>query len=95
MCGIRTKRESKLDAHFNIRPSFLCHVDVPRAFVGRKFIDLFQEFALNHGVLPIALYRQADPDGLKNEHPFVYTNPLNSLKLRLTDLVFVLTPYGS
>ena len=54
--------------------------------------ELYRELVLNHNIVPIGLYRMADEKNLGNRLPFVYTNPLQSLLLRETDLIYVLAP---
>jgi hypothetical protein len=57
---------------------------------GRPFLELFQELVMNHGIVPLGIYRAADESGLGNELPFVYTNPLASMLLKETDIICVL-----
>ncbi|KAJ3014222.1 potassium channel, sub T, member 2 [Thoreauomyces humboldtii] len=90
-CGIRLKRDIDMDNLLGIEPSFLCYVKVPEDFVGRTFLQLYGELAINHGILPIGLLRQPD-ESLGNKLPFVFTNPLPSIVLKDTDLVYALTP---
>ncbi|RUS19651.1 hypothetical protein BC937DRAFT_87152 [Endogone sp. FLAS-F59071] len=91
LCGLRHKRLTELDQHLGIDPSSLCHAEVPAEYVGRTFADLYQDFALRRGIIPIGLFRAADRQEWGNEHPFVYTNPVPAIVLKETDLVYVLT----
>ncbi|KAJ3414468.1 potassium channel, sub T, member 2 [Chytridiales sp. JEL 0842] len=90
LCGVRTAKDVKLDKQMNINPAHLCQVNVPDSLVGRPFVELFDEFSIRHGVVPIGIYRASDNDGLGNRLPFVYTNPLASLLLKENDVVYVL-----
>ncbi|KAJ3147652.1 potassium channel, sub T, member 2 [Geranomyces variabilis] len=91
MCGLRLPRDVEMDALLGVDPSFLCHVHVPADYVGRTFVQLYAEFALNQGILPLGLLRAPD-ETLGNKLAFVFTNPLPSLVLKTTDIVYVLTP---
>ncbi|KAJ3330216.1 potassium channel, sub T, member 2 [Blyttiomyces sp. JEL0837] len=85
-CGVRMKKDVELDKLLGIAPTFLSQIDVPDAYVGKPFGDLYRELTLHHGIIPVGIYRDADDQGLGNRLPFVFTNPLASVLLRSTDL---------
>ncbi|KAI9364525.1 hypothetical protein DFJ73DRAFT_956322 [Zopfochytrium polystomum] len=102
-CGVRTKKEQRYEMLMGVEPSFLCQIYVPSVLVpgstqtisllrqGQTFGELFRELTLNNGLIPLGLYRDTcTADG--NTMPFVFTNPLSSIVLRETDLVFALSP---
>ncbi|KAJ1560784.1 hypothetical protein HK405_005954, partial [Cladochytrium tenue] len=90
-CGVRTKREQGLERSLGVEPAFLCQIYVPSALVGKTFGELFKELSLNNGLVPLGIYRDAHvADG--NALPFVFTNPLASVVMRESDLVFALSP---
>ena len=68
----------------------LCYISVPSLFVGLSFGDLFNDLLMKHEILAIGIFRDDISDELENTLPFVYTNPLSSLLLKSTDLVYVL-----
>ncbi|TPX56518.1 hypothetical protein PhCBS80983_g04476 [Powellomyces hirtus] len=92
MCGVRLQRDVEMDEELGIDPSFLCYVEVPDCYVGRTYLSLYAEFALNQNIIPIGLLRDTDNVSLGNKIPFVFTNPLPSIVLRASDLVYALTP---
>lgn len=68
----------------------LTSMALPSTFAGQPFSALFETLLLDHGVLPLGLFRMPD-DALGNELPFVYTNPVPSLILKASDVVFILS----
>ncbi|KAJ3050994.1 hypothetical protein HK102_012163, partial [Quaeritorhiza haematococci] len=83
------KRDIELDMLMGVKPAHLCHINVPQEFQGKPFKDLFYEFTTNRNMIPIGLLRQNDDPALGNRLPFVYTNPLPSVVVRGSDLVYV------
>ncbi|CAO3628322.1 unnamed protein product [Cunninghamella echinulata] len=73
--------------------TYLTSIALPSAFIGQTFVRLYELFLLKHGILCIGLLRSPDLQ-LRNELPFVYTNPVPSLILKSTDFVYILTPEG-
>ncbi|KND00276.1 uncharacterized protein SPPG_09209 [Spizellomyces punctatus DAOM BR117] len=92
LCGVRYKHDVDMDKLLGVDPSYLCCVPVPSEYEHQPFSVLYREFALNQGVIPIALLRDTDDPKLGNRLPFVFTNPLPSIILKSSDLVYVLTP---
>jgi hypothetical protein len=78
-----------MDAMLNIVPASLCYIALPEAMVGKAYGDMYNYLALTSGIIPIGLLRHRDID-MQNRMPFVYTNPVSSLKLLPEDLVYVL-----
>jgi hypothetical protein len=91
ICGNRTQRHDELDKMIGIRPSFLSQIHVPEEFYGRSYGELYSYLTLGKDIVPIALYRATNTDSLGNILPFVYTNPIYSLVLLHSDIVFVLS----
>lgn len=80
-----------MDALFGLKSSYLCYVNLPQGFVGQRFESLYEQMA-SIGTIPIGLFRAPiAEDAWGNTLPFVYTNPLPSVILRESDLVYVLT----
>ncbi|KAF7729991.1 potassium channel, sub T, member 2 [Apophysomyces ossiformis] len=75
------------------RAPHLTSVRVPAKLANQSFAQLFETFLLDHGVLPLGLLRAPHQD-FGNELPFVYANPVPSLILRETDMVYLLAPPG-
>ncbi|KAJ3330214.1 hypothetical protein HDU76_006197 [Blyttiomyces sp. JEL0837] len=89
-CGVRTRKDEEYDKILGITPSTFCQIYVPRGFEHRPYGELYRELTLNHGIVPLGVYRDSEQFG--NILPFVYTNPLHSLVLLPSDLIFVLSP---
>ncbi|KAI8886667.1 voltage-gated potassium channel [Backusella circina FSU 941] len=66
-------------------------IPLPTQFIGKNYAALFKCFLIHHEVLAIGLLRAPD-NGLGNELPFVYANPVPSLMLKSTDQVYVFSP---
>ncbi|TPX37664.1 hypothetical protein SmJEL517_g00575 [Synchytrium microbalum] len=94
LCGVRYKRDIELDRELNANPSYLSYIDTPDEFAGRPFRDLYRELALKHSVIPLGILRDNYDPELGNRLPFTYTNPMASLLLKSSDLVFALMPLG-
>ncbi|CAO3633858.1 unnamed protein product [Cunninghamella blakesleeana] len=73
--------------------TYLTSIPLPSSFYGQTFIYLYDSFLLDYGVLCLGLLRASDIQ-FRNELPFVYTNPVPSLILKSTDLVYILAPDG-
>ncbi|KAL7315601.1 hypothetical protein PS15m_004798 [Mucor circinelloides] len=71
----------------------LTSIRLPIEFVGRNYSVLFKTLLIQYEVLAIGLYRAPD-DELGNELPFVYANPVPSLILKDSDMVYVFSPPG-
>ncbi|KAG1438925.1 hypothetical protein G6F56_012467 [Rhizopus delemar] len=71
----------------------LTSIPMPSEFVGKNYFELFKTLLLAHEVLAIGLFRAPD-DVLGNELPFVYANPVSSLILKESDMVYVFSPPG-
>ncbi|TPX44523.1 hypothetical protein SeMB42_g01752 [Synchytrium endobioticum] len=95
LCGVRYQRDIDLDRELRIDPAYLSYIDTPDEFSGRPFKDVYRELALNHGIVPLGLLRDCDDPELGNRLPFVYGNPISSLLLKSSDLIFVLMPLAS
>ncbi|KAJ3399356.1 hypothetical protein HDV05_001833 [Chytridiales sp. JEL 0842] len=91
LCGSRTKADEVLDRDVGVERKFLCQIDVPEGYAGRTFGELYRELTVHHGMIPLGLYREADEGNMGNRLPFVYTNPIASVLLKDTDVVFVLS----
>ncbi|TPX62023.1 hypothetical protein SpCBS45565_g07077 [Spizellomyces sp. 'palustris'] len=92
LCGVRYKHDIDMDNLLGVDPSYLCCIPVPSEYEYQPFSVLYRELALNQGVIPLALLRDTNDPTLGNRLPFVFTNPLPSIILKATDLVYVLTP---
>ncbi|KAF1802860.1 hypothetical protein FB192DRAFT_1447653 [Mucor lusitanicus] len=71
----------------------LTSIRLPIEFVGRNYSVLFKTLLIQYEVLAIGLYRAPD-DELGNELPFVYANPVPSLILKDSDMIYVFSPPG-
>ena len=92
-CGVQYQRHRAFQLSLGIERSELCYVAVPVEFVGKQFGELYEYFARKVGIIPIGLFRdEVDEERLGNKLPYVVTNPLFCLKLRDTDLVYVVGP---
>ncbi|KAH6564138.1 hypothetical protein BASA50_006828 [Batrachochytrium salamandrivorans] len=89
-CGVQYLKEQSIHAQLGVERSGLCYICVPVEFVGRTFGLMFENLAHNAGVIPIGLLREEIDTGLGNKLPFIVTNPIFSLLLKATDLVYVL-----
>lgn len=69
----------------------LTSIPMPPEFVGRPYSTLFKSLLIEFEILAIGLYRDTD-DELGNEVPFVYANPVPSLILKSTDMIYVFSP---
>jgi hypothetical protein len=58
LCGRRYHQWSEINNHLRLKSSVLISIDLPVSFVGLTFSTLFKHFALMHGAVPIAIYRQ-------------------------------------
>lgn len=73
--------------------SFLTMMRVGSRLAGKTFGWLYKRLALEHGIIPIGIYRAPDPAVLGNAgHPFVYTNPLPAVILNADDQIYILQP---
>jgi hypothetical protein len=63
---------------------------VPDDYVDHSFEALYHSMARHLGIIPIGLLRDEVSSSLGNVLPFVMTNPLPSMVLRKSDLVYVL-----
>ncbi|KAI9008927.1 hypothetical protein CLU79DRAFT_498363 [Phycomyces nitens] len=77
----------------DIKTQFLTSILLPEMFIGKPFVSLFETLLLDHGVLPMGLLRATD-EVFGNELPFVYANPVPSLILKETDMVYILASPG-
>ncbi|KAL7753310.1 hypothetical protein RI367_001085 [Sorochytrium milnesiophthora] len=89
LCGLRSRTELIIDHDMKLQSSYLCYIDVPEDFVDKPFGELYENLAVEHGVIPLGLYR-APCERLNNKFHFVYTNPPPKLLVKETDLVYVL-----
>lgn len=71
----------------------LTSIRLPIEFVGCNYSVLFKTLLIQYEVLAIGLYRAPD-DELGNELPFVYANPVPSLILKDSDMVYIFSPPG-
>ncbi|OAD70616.1 hypothetical protein PHYBLDRAFT_69548 [Phycomyces blakesleeanus NRRL 1555(-)] len=76
-----------------MKSQFLSSILLPQVFVGKSFACLFETLLLDYDVLPIGLLRATD-EIFGNELPFVYANPVPSLILKETDMVYILASPG-
>jgi hypothetical protein len=90
LCGVRTVEEMELEKEFNLGLRSLSYISVSAEFVGLSFGEYYEELNIKYGILAIGLYRDEISHDLQNRLPFVYTNPLSSLLLRQSDLVYVI-----
>ena len=90
-CGVRLAQELELDRELGLGTQSLCYIAVPLHLIGESFGTLFEELTLKFGVLPIGIFRDEMNADLGNRLSFVYTNPLSSLLLKSSDLVYVLS----
>ena len=90
MCGVHTVEEVELDKEFDMGIRSLSYIAVPAHFVGLSFGEYYEELNIKFGILAIGIYRDEISNDLQNRLAFVYTNPLRSLLLRKTDLVYVI-----
>jgi len=68
----------------------LRHIPVPSEYVGQAYHKVFQDLILNHGSLPLGIYRGV-VDGKMNPQEYVVTNPTQMTTLRSNDHLYVLT----
>ena len=94
LCGVHTVEEVELDKEFETGIRSLNYISVPPHFIGLSFGEYFEELNIKYGILAIGLYRDEISNDLQNRLPFVYTNPLRSLLLRKSDLVYVIADSG-
>jgi hypothetical protein len=88
-CGMPFEIEDEFAEKNSVHPSNLCYFTVPEHFIGQTFGELYYNFVSIENVIPIGLYRiSSDYD----THRFVVTNPVHSLILRGSDLVYCLAP---
>ncbi|KAG2190906.1 hypothetical protein INT46_006667 [Mucor plumbeus] len=71
----------------------LTSIQLPIEFIGCNYSVLFKTLLIQYEVLAIGLYRAPD-DELGNELPFVYANPVPSLILKSSDMVYIFSPPG-
>ena len=88
-CGVRTEEELDLEHYLETDSKTLSYVAIPSSFIGSCFSDLFCYF-LQHEIIAIGLLRNDISPELGNRLPFVYTNPMPSLILKESDLVYIL-----
>jgi hypothetical protein len=90
MCGMVDKRGMKLELKDGFASSRVCCVTVPTEYVGRPYERFYHALTRHASIVPIGLLRDEVNGELGNKLPFVVTNPIASLLLRSTDLVYVL-----
>lgn len=90
LCGMHTVEEIEMEREFELGIRSISYIAVPIHFVGLSFGEYYEELNIKYGILAIGLYRDELSNDLQNRLPFVYTNPLSSLLLRKTDLVYVI-----
>lgn len=90
LCGMHTVEEMELEREFDLGVRSISYIAVPAHFVGLSFGEYFEELNIKFGMLAIGIYRDDLSNDLQNRLPFVYTNPLRSLLLRRSDLVYVI-----
>ncbi|KAJ3357026.1 hypothetical protein HDU91_005463 [Kappamyces sp. JEL0680] len=93
--GVRYKIDTEIEATLHLEASNLSYVACPREFVGRPYGHLYQALSETLGIIPIGLLRDSLGSALKNPLPFVYTNPLWSVLLHETDMVYILATRSS
>ncbi|KAI9470066.1 MAG: hypothetical protein EXX96DRAFT_588667 [Benjaminiella poitrasii] len=71
----------------------LTSIPMPPEYVDLSFMILFKALLIRYEVLAIGLYR-APCSILGNELPFVYVNPVPSIILKASDMVYVFSPPG-
>ena len=89
-----TKREYK---ELNIQQCNLFLVGIPNEFSDITYGEFFKDYCHEQKIIPIGLYRVPvnSPDnrsGLRQNKPFVFTNPLPEIEIHPGDKVFVLAP---
>ncbi|KAJ1507180.1 hypothetical protein HMI55_000866 [Coelomomyces lativittatus] len=90
LSGVRSAVDELYDKEFEVDPSNLSLIPLPKEFDKKSFRYLFHEFCMKYGIIPLGLYR-APSRSLENQEPFVYTGPFPETILRKTDEVFILT----
>ncbi|KAK6097551.1 hypothetical protein MT418_001655 [Batrachochytrium dendrobatidis] len=89
-CGVQYLKQRHVQSQLGVERAGLCYVCVPQDFIGKPFGQLFEYFAHDAGVVPIGLLREEIDPSASNKLPFIVTNPLFSLLLKKSDLVYVL-----
>jgi hypothetical protein len=82
---------TKLDLAEAAAETYLTSIHLPPQFVNQTFSELFKSLLIHHGILCIGLLRSPDV-ALGNTLPFVYTNPIPSLILKKSDMVYIFAP---
>ncbi|ORY33197.1 hypothetical protein BCR33DRAFT_520637 [Rhizoclosmatium globosum] len=91
LCGVDKQGKNESPEIMGVKKSWIGQIPLPPGFVNRTYGELYQELALNQGIIPMGLYRQVYPT-LRNKLPYVFTNPLSVVLLMEGDIVFVLAP---
>lgn len=72
------KRTKNFDEDFsNVQSSNLYHIDIPKEFIDRKYIKLFDSLTTRRQIIPLGLYRtvkKIDLNAYKENYRFVKTN---------------------
>jgi len=79
-----------VDVHDEEEERNTCEVyqsPVPKEYVGRKYEELFHFLAVQHGIIPVGLYRTRE-DGKR----YVYCTPDKETELRDDDRIYVFAP---
>jgi hypothetical protein len=66
---------------------------LPPNYIGKNFLQVFEDLTIEHQVLPLGVLRAPD-ENMGNELSFVYTNPVPSLILKRSDKIYVLASPG-
>lgn len=74
-----------------LEDSYLSQLKIPKAFVTKKYIELFEYLTYRHGIIPLAVYRYPRPED-ETTWPYVTTNPKPDFILRDSDMIMVLSP---
>jgi hypothetical protein len=85
MCGVNKDSDQKIS---------LCSIEPPVELQGKSFIKLYESLA-REGVIPIGILRNELDRNAGNLFPFVITNPLPSLIILGTDVIYVFAAMNS
>ncbi|KAJ3017130.1 UNVERIFIED_CONTAM: potassium channel, sub T, member 2 [Siphonaria sp. JEL0065] len=82
LCGVQqgVGKGERVQLPGGAKNSWIGQIPVPIGFENRTFGELYQELSLNHGIVPLGVYRKVN-DRLHNKLPFVFTNPLPGVLL--------------
>lgn len=89
-CGTHDKSHTSHSPGNDYQSSSICCISVPPECVNQPYINLYESLTKLIGIIPIGILRDEIYPSLGNRLPFVITNPMPSMLLKQSDLIYVL-----